>query len=239
MHPKLAPVLALCVCTSLARGAFTPVFSAETREEVLQALRATELPNGPMDELKDEELAEVALKAKTVEAKRDVYARALELYMERIGAGKDVDQALIDYERAEIALAAEWKATRKVLEVIKKQDKLAHEWKHHRTLHPELHTAEHVDHHHGVPHALEHNSSDSHPADSDKAEGTNHSSHTEKNNAAESVNHASQPDNNAAGNANHGSQPNHENTVENADHHSLNAPSHQDRPQANTGLKDM
>lgn len=217
MHIKLAPVLALCVCTSLARGALAPAFSAEIREEVLQALRATELPNGPMDELKDEDLAEVALKEKTVEAKRDVYARALELYMERIGAGKDVDQALIDYERAEIALAAEWKATRKVLEVIKKQDKLAHDWKHHRTLHPELHTAEHsTEHHHGL-HSTEHE------------HGT-----------AESANHGPHPaDSNSVENAKHGTHPADNNTVENADHHSFNVPTHKDKPQAHSGSRSM
>lgn len=143
MLTKSAPIIALLTFTSFTSLALSPVWGTETREEVIEALRATELPSGPMDDLSDEKLSEVALKSKTVEAKRDTYARALELYMERIGAGKDVDQALIDYERAEIALAAEWKTTRKVLEVIKKQDKLAHQWKHYRTLHPELHTLEH------------------------------------------------------------------------------------------------
>lgn len=148
MPDRLTSILLLLTCSIFVSATFGPGCRAETREDVIEALRATELPNGPMDELSDRELSEVALKSKTVEAKRDTYARALELYMERIGAGKDVDQALIDYERAEIALAAEWKATRKVLEVIKKQDKLAHEWKHYRTLHPELHATEH---HHAHP----------------------------------------------------------------------------------------
>ncbi|MBS1955780.1 MAG: hypothetical protein JST89_16470 [Cyanobacteria bacterium SZAS-4] len=148
MYLKSALILALCASVPLL-GAPQPVNASETRDEVIQALRATELQNGPTDDLSDKALSEVALLSKTVEAKRDVYARALELYIERIGAGKDVDQALIDYERAEISLAAEWKATRKVLEVIKKQDHLAHEWKHHRTLHlPERHT---VEHHHTQP----------------------------------------------------------------------------------------
>jgi len=143
MLTKSAPLIAFLTFTAFTSLALPPAWSSETREEVIEALRATELPSGSMDDLSDEKLNEVALKSKTVEAKRDTYARALELYMERIGAGKDVDQALIDYERAEIALAAEWKTTRKVLEVIKKQDKLAREWKHYRTIHPELYTAEH------------------------------------------------------------------------------------------------
>lgn len=149
MLTKSAPIIALLAFTSCTSLALSPAWSSETREEVIEALRATELPSGSMDDLSDEKLSEVALKSKTVEAKRNTYARALELYMERIGAGKDVDQALIDYERAEIALAAEWKTTRKVLEVIKKQDKLAHEWKRYRTLHPELQSANH--HFHGRP----------------------------------------------------------------------------------------
>lgn len=145
MYLKSAVVLALCASVSLLGVA--QVSASETKDEVIQALRATELPNGPTDALSDKALSEVALLSKTVEAKRDIYARALELYIERIGAGKDVDQALIDYERAEIKLAAEWKATRKVLEVIRKQDHLAHEWKHHRTLHlPERHTVDHLNH---------------------------------------------------------------------------------------------
>lgn len=148
----LKSALALALCASIQSfAALAPVAASETREDVIEALRATELQSGSTDDLSDKALSEVALLAKTVEAKRDVYARALELYMERIGAGKDVDQALIDYERAEIRLAAEWKATRKVLEVIKKQDHLAHEWKHHRTLHlPERHT---VKHHHANDHS--------------------------------------------------------------------------------------
>jgi len=146
MFRKLATVLVLCAVTCVIGP--QAATASETREEVIQALRDTELQNGSTEGLSDKALSEVALLSKTVEAKRDIYARALELYMERIGAGKDVDQALIDYERAEISLAAEWKATRKVLEVIKKQDRLAHEWKHHRTIHPERH-AEHA----GKPHA--------------------------------------------------------------------------------------
>ena len=141
MYQKLVPLLVLCATLHL--GAVSPSVATETREDVIEALRATELQNGSTDDLSDKELSKVALLSKTVEAKRDTYARALELYIERIGAGKDVDQALIDYERAEISLAAEWKATRKVLEVIKKQDHLAHVWKHHRTLHPERRTVEH------------------------------------------------------------------------------------------------
>lgn len=146
MYLKSALVLVLSASIQWL-GELTPVCAAETSEEVIEALRATELPNGSTDELSDKELSEVALLSKTVEAKRQIYARALELYIERIGAGKDVDQALIDYERAEISLAAEWKATRKVLAVIKKQDHLAHEWKHHRSLHlPERHRVEHHSH---------------------------------------------------------------------------------------------
>ncbi len=142
MYLKSAVVLAFCASIPLF-GA-PEVSASETRDDVIQALRATELPNGPTDDLSDKALSEVALLSKTVEAKRNIYARALELYIERIGAGKDVDQALIDYERAEIRLAAEWKETRKVLEVIRKQDRLAHQWKHHRTLHvPERRTADH------------------------------------------------------------------------------------------------
>lgn len=156
MQLRLAPALAIFATACLVSGTFAPAMASDTREDVIDALRATELPAGPMDELNDKELSEVALKSKTVEAKRDTYARALELYIERIGAGKDVDQALIDYERAEIALAAEWKATRKVLEIIKRQDRLAHEWKHHRTLHPDLRNTEHASHHH-QGHTTDHN----------------------------------------------------------------------------------
>ncbi|MFN8551339.1 MAG: hypothetical protein U0103_07620 [Candidatus Obscuribacterales bacterium] len=166
MVTKSAPIIALLALTALA---LPPAWSSDTREEVIEALRATELPSGPTDDLTDEKLSEVALKSKTVEAKRDTYARALELYMERIGAGKDVDQALIDYERAEIALAAEWKTTRKVLEVIKKQDKLAHEWKHYRTLHPE-HSVNH--HHNG--HSGDQNSTQN--ADHNSVKNTEHES---------------------------------------------------------------
>ncbi|MBI2809899.1 MAG: hypothetical protein HYX67_03590 [Candidatus Melainabacteria bacterium] len=167
MYRKLAPLLVLCLSLQVL-GTLSPATASETREDVIEALRATELQNGPTDGLSDKALSEVALLSKTVEAKRDIYARALELYIERIGAGKDVDQALIDYERAEISLAAEWKATRKVLEVIKKQDHLAHEWKHHRTLHPDRHT---VDHHSG------------HPSDRNAAQNADHHSYNNSANA--------------------------------------------------------
>jgi hypothetical protein len=167
MFFRTAPFIALSVVI-LSLGTCPKAPAAELREEVLETLRSTELPTADTAGLTDRQLSEVALLAKTVEAKRDNYARALELFLERIGAGKDVDQALIEYERAEISLAAEMKATRKVLEIIKKQDHLAHEWKKHRTLHPEhIHTVErhgtgteHVLEHHGSEHAAEHQGSE-------------------------------------------------------------------------------
>ncbi|CAN5149406.1 hypothetical protein BH10CYA1_BH10CYA1_60150 [soil metagenome] len=136
MYRKVAPIIVLCAAFQVL-GVLPPAPASEKRDYFIQALQATELQNGSTDKLSDRALSEVTLLSKTVEAKRNIYARALELYIERIGAGKDVDQALIDYERAEISLAAEWQSTRKVLAVIKKQDHLAHEWKHHRTLHPD------------------------------------------------------------------------------------------------------
>jgi hypothetical protein len=138
-YTRAIPLIALCI----AAGCL-PALATETKDEVVEILRRTELPSGSTDDLSDHALSKVALLSKTVEAKRDLYARALELFIERIGAGKDVDQARIEYEKAEISLAAEWKETRKVFAVLNKQSKLAHEWKKHRSLHPpEHHPVEH------------------------------------------------------------------------------------------------
>lgn len=156
MMLKAAPILAIVLCLSTFGGERPLVASdiVDTREEVIEALRRTELRVGSMDDLSDSELSKVALRAKEVEAKRDIYARALQLYMERIGAGKDVDQALIDYEQAEISLAAELKNTRKVLAVINLQDHLAHQWKQRRTLKIERQTAENAVGHGRTAHAV-------------------------------------------------------------------------------------
>ncbi|HEY9679328.1 MAG TPA: hypothetical protein V6C76_15075 [Drouetiella sp.] len=139
---KRISLTALCAC-SVVFGFAPNAYATDSKEEIVEALKGTELPSGSMDGLDDKALSEVALLTKTLEAKRDSYARALELYIERIGAGKDVDSALIEYERAEISLGAEWKNTRKVLDIIKKQEHLAHEWKRHRSLHPQHAMIEH------------------------------------------------------------------------------------------------
>ncbi len=153
-YTQAISLIALCSALCIVGGSL-PAVATETKDEVVEILRSTELPSESMDGLSDRELSEIALLSKTVEAKRDLYARALELYIERIGAGKDVDQARIEYEKAEISLAAAWKETRKVFAVLNKQSKLAHEWKKHRSLHPPGHHPAETFAEHSQNHPLE------------------------------------------------------------------------------------
>jgi len=64
-----------------------------------------------------------------VESARENYARALYLFAEKIGAGKDVHHSRIEYEKAEIALAVKLKRTRDGLAAIKKQEAIVQEWR--------------------------------------------------------------------------------------------------------------
>lgn len=124
MNVARATVAALLIslfCGSIAQ--------ADTKEELSQLLRSTEIDFGSTDKLTDAEVGSIALLEREVESARENYARSLCLYAEKIGAGKDVHHSRIDYEKAEIALAVKLKRTRDGLAAIKKQESVVQEWK--------------------------------------------------------------------------------------------------------------
>jgi len=121
MHVLLFTLLIVC--------SFPLAVSAEEGDDIAELIRRTELKAPSKIRLSDKKLKEVALLSLDVEAKRQKYARTLDLYLERIGADKDCDQARIDYEKAQVALASKWNRTREVLNIIRKQEKLAQDWK--------------------------------------------------------------------------------------------------------------
>lgn len=118
----VAVAIALFVPWSAARG--------EECDTVDERLRQSELKvNTPTNKLSAKKLEKIALLSKDVESRRTKYARFITMYLEKIGSDKDVDQSRIDYEKAQIALAAEWNLVRSVLPVIKKQEKIVIDWK--------------------------------------------------------------------------------------------------------------
>lgn len=121
-YTSLTAVLLLC---STAVGA---VQGQET-DSVDESLRKTELKvNRSTAHFSNARLEKIALLAKNVEMARNKYARALALYIDKIGSDKEVDSSRISYEEAQIKLAGEWGMTRQALECIKGQEKIAMKW---------------------------------------------------------------------------------------------------------------
>ncbi|MBY0358240.1 MAG: hypothetical protein K2W82_09590 [Candidatus Obscuribacterales bacterium] len=102
---------------------------AEECDNIAEILRKSEFQHSMPAKLSNQALQKIALLAKEVEAKRNNYARALDLYLGHIGADKAVDQARIDYEKAQINLAAYWNSTKQVLPILRQQEKSAQAWK--------------------------------------------------------------------------------------------------------------
>lgn len=114
----------------LALFALSPIqCQAEECDNIAEILRKSELQHSLPAKLSNQALQKIALFAKEVEAKRNNYARALDLYLDHIGADKAVDQARIDYEKAQINLAAYWNSMKQVLPILKNQEKLVQAWK--------------------------------------------------------------------------------------------------------------
>lgn len=102
---------------------------AEETDSVDESLRKTELKvNRSTKDFSNAKLQKIALLAKNVEMTRNKYARALALYIDKIGSDKEVDASRISYEEAQIKLAGEWGLTRQALECIKGQEKIAMKW---------------------------------------------------------------------------------------------------------------
>lgn len=102
---------------------------AEECDDIAEILRKSELQSSSTSRLSDHKLEQLALLSKEVESKREKYARSLGLYLEKIGADKDVDQNRIDYEKAQIKLGDFWHRTKETLSILKKQEHLAQDWK--------------------------------------------------------------------------------------------------------------
>ncbi|MBP7862408.1 hypothetical protein KA183_12055 [bacterium] len=107
---------ALLVVANLFLGS---IVMADECDDIAEILRKSELAAPSNAKLPDHKLEEVALLSKDVESKREKYARSLGLFLEKIGADKDVDQNRIDYEKAQIKLGDFWHKTRDTLEIQK------------------------------------------------------------------------------------------------------------------------
>ncbi len=105
------------------------IILAEECDDIAEILRKSELHSSSSSKLSDHKLEQLALLSKEVESKREKYARSLGLYLEKIGADKDVDQNRIDYEKAQIKLGDFWHRTKETLSILKKQEQLARNWK--------------------------------------------------------------------------------------------------------------
>lgn len=105
------------------------IILADECDDIAEILRKSELAAPSNAKLSDHKLEQVALLSKDVESKREKYARSLGLFLEKIGADKDVDQNRIDYEKAQIKLGDFWHKTRDTLEILKKQEHLTQGWK--------------------------------------------------------------------------------------------------------------
>lgn len=105
------------------------IILAEECDDIAEILRKSEMQASSSSKLSDHKLEQLALLSKEVESKREKYARSLGLYLEKIGADKDVDQNRIDYEKAQIKLGDFWHRTKETLSILKKQEHLAQNWK--------------------------------------------------------------------------------------------------------------
>lgn len=117
-------VLAMVMPLALQLPAF-----AWDADDIAEIIRETEIKGPSIKNLSEKKVKAIAMCSLEVEAKREKYARALDMFLEGVGADKDVDSAKVEYEKAQVNLASQWNKAHEVLPILKKQEVLAQKWK--------------------------------------------------------------------------------------------------------------
>lgn len=115
----LALVLSMVTCN--------PVWAWDA-DDIAEIMRDMEIKAPPIKRLSDKKTKAIALCSLDVKSKREKYARTLDMFLEGVGADKDVDTAKVEYEKAQVNLASQWNKSQEVLRIIRKQDTLAQKW---------------------------------------------------------------------------------------------------------------
>ncbi len=97
-------------------------------DDIAEIMRDMEIKAPSIKRLSEKKTKAIALCALDVKSKREKYARTLDMFLEGVGADKDVDTAKVEYEKAQVNLASQWNKSQEVLQILRKQDVLAQRW---------------------------------------------------------------------------------------------------------------
>lgn len=97
-------------------------------DDIAEIMRDMEIKAPPIKRLSEKKTKAIALCSLDVKSKREKYARTLDMFLEGVGADKDVDTAKVEYEKAQVNLASQWNKSQEVLKILRKQDILAQQW---------------------------------------------------------------------------------------------------------------